>query len=199
FYIPPRSLWVRGSPPPAAPSTLLAVGPPTAPTGGAAGFRGASVAAPPSADPSPMDVDDPTPAATPTHATGFIFGGVSAVGTGIATGSTAPTPMVVDSPTPAAPQPPSASWILTGNQPGPQFTFGGGAASATTAEATTTTAIPPTHVSAINAPPAPAGALAGVATVSTAPTPMHVVSPTPAAPQPPSASSTFTGNGARFT
>ncbi|CAM9217584.1 unnamed protein product, partial [Ectocarpus sp. 12 AP-2014] len=196
---PPSGSLVRRSSPAAAPSTLPTVAPPTAPAGGATVFRGVSVVAAPSADPSPMGVDDPAPAATPAHATGFIFGAISAVGTGIATGSTAPTPMVVDSPTPAAPQPPSARLILTGNQPGPQFTFGGGAASATTAAATTTTAIPPTRVFAINAPRAPARASAGVATVSTAPTPMHVVSPTPAAPQAPSASSTFTGNGARFT
>ncbi|CAN0101864.1 unnamed protein product, partial [Ectocarpus sp. 12 AP-2014] len=135
----PRSAsLVRRSPPAAAPSTLPAIAPPTAPTGRAAGFRGVSVAAPPFADLLPMDVDDPTPAATPAHATGFIFGGISAVGTGVATASTAPTPMVVASPTSAAPPAPPTPFItFTANQPGAQFTFGGGAASVTTAAAAT--------------------------------------------------------------
>ncbi|CBN79660.1 hypothetical protein Esi_0321_0020 [Ectocarpus siliculosus] len=64
--------------------------------------------------------------------------GASASGARVAT---APTPMVVAIPTSAAARPPpTPSITLTGNQPGAQFTFGGGAASATTAVATTTAA-----------------------------------------------------------
>ncbi|CBJ28374.1 hypothetical protein Esi_0104_0013 [Ectocarpus siliculosus] len=199
---PPSGPLVRRSPPAAVPSTPPAVGPPTAPTGRVVRFGSASVAAPPSPDPSPMDVDDLTPAATPAHATGFIFGGISAIGTGVATVSMAPTPMVVASPTSAAARRPPSSFIFTGNQPGAHFTFVGGAASATRAAATTTTsmtAVLPTRVSAINAPPLSAGASASVATVSTAPTPRVVASPSFVAPQPRPASSTFTGNGAQFT
>ncbi|CAM9404414.1 unnamed protein product [Ectocarpus sp. 6 AP-2014] len=210
-----RLLEDHRSPPAAAPSTLPAVGPPIAPTGGAAGFRGVSGVAPP---------------------------GITAIGAGVARVATAPTPMVVAIPTSAAARPPpTPSITFTGNQPGAQFTFGGGAASATTAAATTTAAttapfpaptltagrvaphgpgggttspaVPvPSFIfgtgganggnGAVTAPPAPAGASASGVRVATAPTPMVVAIPTSAAARPPPTPSiTLTGNqpSAQFT
>ncbi|CAN0284932.1 unnamed protein product, partial [Ectocarpus sp. 13 AM-2016] len=162
--------------------------------------------------------------------------GISAVGTGVAIASTAPTPMVVASPTPAAPPAlPTPLITFTANQPGAQFTFGGGAASVTTTATTapfpaptltagrvaphgprggtTSSAVPvPSSIfgtgganggnGAVTAPPALAGASASGSTVSTAPTPMVVASPTYAAARPPPPPFiTFTANqpGAQFT
>ncbi|CAM9492703.1 unnamed protein product, partial [Ectocarpus fasciculatus] len=189
------------SPPATVPDTLQPVLPPTAPAGGTAGFGGASVAAPPSTDPSPMDVDDPTPA-TPA------------------------TPIAIASHASAAARASAMHSTFTGLQPTAQPTFGGGAAPAAKAAATTTatttalsaTAFPaPTLMAggaaphgpggvaassvvsgpkftfgrgganggngAVTVPPVPASISASIAAASTA-SPMDIASPTPPAGQP---------------
>ncbi|CAM9468438.1 unnamed protein product, partial [Ectocarpus fasciculatus] len=175
---PRRPIDVGRSPPAAPPRPLPAVTAPTAPAGGPAGFGGASVAAPPSTDPSPMDVDDPTPAtpATPGHATGFIFNGNSAIGTGVSTTSTGPTTMAIASHTSTVAQ--LTPFAFTGLQTAARPTFGGGAAPAAAVAAAAMTTATTTAVSAPSFPgptltaggTAPHG-LGGVATSSVVPTP----------------------------